>query len=110
MDVSDPYMLVCMSVRLKHGCGEVLMSSHRAYEKDFEWSWLRNQGRGIDMLHFEPVEDSENLYELVVDRNWSTLVCDILSLRRGLELTIATGGIESRGWDFCHRRFVCKTS
>ena len=52
------------------------MSSHRDYENDKEWSWLRNQGLGLQLLHFEPVGDSEdeNMYELVVDAKWTTRV------------------------------------
>lgn len=52
------------------------MSSHRDYDSDKKWSWLRNHGLGLKLLHFESVSDSEdqNLYELVVDRKWSTRV------------------------------------
>lgn len=54
----------------------VLMSSHRDYESDKEWMWLRNDGLGLKFLHFVPVADSddESTYELVVDRRWSTKV------------------------------------
>lgn len=53
-------------------CG-FLMSSHRDYDTDKEWVWLRNSGLGVKLLHFEPVGD-ENMYELVVDKQWSTRV------------------------------------
>ena len=52
----------------------VLMSSHREYESDFKWSWLRNDGPGARMLRFEPAADDESVYELVVPREWSTRV------------------------------------
>ncbi|EKM50503.1 uncharacterized protein PHACADRAFT_213424 [Phanerochaete carnosa HHB-10118-sp] len=56
-------------------CG-FLMSSHRDYENDKEWAWLRNNGFGLKFLRFVPVADSEeeNMYELVVDKEWSTRV------------------------------------
>ncbi|GJE91273.1 hypothetical protein PsYK624_074220 [Phanerochaete sordida] len=56
-------------------CG-FLMSSHRDYDHDKEWIWLRNDGLGLELLHFEPVSDSadEDLSELVVDKQWSTRV------------------------------------
>lgn len=50
------------------------MSSHRDYDNDQEWSWLRNDGLGLELLHFEPVEGSENMFELIVDKAWSTRV------------------------------------
>lgn len=52
------------------------MSSHRDYEDDKEWSWLRNHGPGIQLLQFEHMGDSEGeaMYELVVDKKWSTRV------------------------------------
>ena len=31
------------------------MSSHREYERDFGWSWLRNEGPGEGRLRFERV-------------------------------------------------------
>lgn len=51
------------------------MSSHRDYATDLEWEWLRNHGQG---LHFEPVDshpDENNLFELVVGKDWSTRAC-----------------------------------
>ena len=53
---------------------EVLMSSHRDYEKDLEWSWLRNDGLGLQLLRFELASDSGNMYELIVDKDWWTRV------------------------------------
>ena len=53
---------------------EVLMSSHRDYASDLEWSWLRNNGTAGNKLRFEAVEDSDNIYELIVDKSWTTLV------------------------------------
>lgn len=64
---------ICSSY-LRH-ISEVLMSSHRDYDKDLEWSWLRNDGLGLRLLHFEPVVDSEDMFELVVSESWPTKVC-----------------------------------
>lgn len=52
------------------------MSSHRDYDNDHEWSWLRNDGLGLRLLHFEPMADSgeDETFELVVDKKWSTRV------------------------------------
>lgn len=54
----------------------VLMSSHRNYDNDKEWSWLRNHGLGLELLHFEPITDLEDktVYELIVDEKWTTRV------------------------------------
>lgn len=54
----------------------VLMSSHRDYDNDKQWSWLRNHNVSEALLRFEPVEDSEGMYELIVGKDWSTLVRD----------------------------------
>jgi hypothetical protein len=54
------------------------MSSHRDYDDDREWSWLRNDGLGLRLLHFEPVADSNDMFELVVSKSWSTRVCHII--------------------------------
>ncbi|PSS31017.1 hypothetical protein PHLCEN_2v2430 [Hermanssonia centrifuga] len=54
-------------------CG-FLMSSHREYETDREWSWLRDDSAPSPTpLRFEPAgEDDE--FELVVPREWTTRV------------------------------------
>ncbi|KAI0343014.1 acetyl-CoA synthetase-like protein [Trametopsis cervina] len=54
-------------------CG-FLMSSHRNYQTDLEWGWLRNHGLGIQMLHFEAIDDSSDTFELRVSAEWTTRV------------------------------------
>ena len=55
------------------------MSSHRDYDNDKEWSWLRNDGLGLKLLRFEPMGESEGqcVFELIVDRKWSTRVTQL---------------------------------
>ncbi|KAL9587944.1 MAG: hypothetical protein Q9203_003237, partial [Teloschistes exilis] len=48
-------------------CG-FLLSSHRDYEKDKEWQYLRN--KSPDLLKFEPQDDESGLSELVIQSNW----------------------------------------
>ncbi|OJD35009.1 acetyl-synthetase-like protein [Diplodia corticola] len=53
-------------------CG-FLMSSHRAYDGDREWQYLRcgaGGGGGGEFLRFEPREGEEGLAELVVLKGW----------------------------------------
>ncbi|KAI0083934.1 acetyl-CoA synthetase-like protein [Irpex rosettiformis] len=86
-------------------CG-FLMSSHRNYDLDLEWSWLRTNGLGLKMLHFELADDSEseNTFELVVDKDWSTRV---VSNRD--DGSFATGDLYAKhpsipnAWRYCGR-------
>ncbi|KAL9578897.1 MAG: hypothetical protein Q9212_005424, partial [Teloschistes hypoglaucus] len=48
-------------------CG-FLLSSHRDYERDKDWHYLRNQS--LDLLKFEPQDDESGLSELVIQYNW----------------------------------------
>ncbi|KAJ3555377.1 hypothetical protein NM688_g2610 [Phlebia brevispora] len=84
-------------------CG-FLMSSHRCYESDLEWSWLRNDGPGEKLLLFEPVSDSADTFELIVPEGWSTRV---VSNRD--DGSFATGDLYNRhptiphAWRYCGR-------
>lgn len=49
-------------------CG-FLLSSHRTYETDKNWEYLRTSPRN-NLLQFEKQSNSPNLFELVVPNNW----------------------------------------
>ncbi|KAL9096166.1 MAG: hypothetical protein Q9165_001689 [Trypethelium subeluteriae] len=49
-------------------CG-FLLSSHRDYADDKEWQYLRTPS-GDEYLEFEPQDDAEETYELVVKPGW----------------------------------------
>jgi len=56
------------------------LSSHRDYETEKDWEWLRNDSAYSDALLFEPVENdgtssAEQKYEMVVTNQWSSKVC-----------------------------------
>lgn len=69
-DVGD--LLVSKGVNLisRFGSAECgfLLSSHRNYEKDNEWQYLRNNGSNL--IEFENQHDECGLSELIVQRNW----------------------------------------
>ncbi|KAI4197126.1 MAG: hypothetical protein LQ350_006140 [Teloschistes chrysophthalmus] len=48
-------------------CG-FLLSSHREYERDKDWQYLRNQS--LDLLKLEPQDDESGLSELVIQSSW----------------------------------------
>ncbi|KAL8771488.1 MAG: hypothetical protein Q9209_003158 [Squamulea sp. 1 TL-2023] len=48
-------------------CG-FLLSSHRDYQKDKEWQYLRSQD--LDLLVFEEQQDGSELFELIILPNW----------------------------------------
>lgn len=50
----------------------VLLSSHRDYETEHDWEWLRNDSAYSDALVFEAAE--ENKFEMVVTDKWSSKV------------------------------------
>jgi len=52
-------------------CG-FLMSSHRDYENDKEWAYLRS-GPGMEKIKFE--EQDDGLVELIVLDGWPHKVC-----------------------------------
>lgn len=54
------------------------MTSHRDYEHEKDWEWLRNDSKYADALRFEPVEGEGNLseekFEMVVTARWKSKV------------------------------------
>lgn len=53
----------------------VLLSSHRDYETEMDWEWLRNDSPYADVLLFEPVGEQIDRFEMVVTSRWSSRVC-----------------------------------
>ncbi|WWD19982.1 hypothetical protein CI109_104455 [Kwoniella shandongensis] len=50
-------------------CG-FLLTSHRDYDTEKDWEWLRNDSPYSDALKFEPVDEAK--YEMVVTKDWSS--------------------------------------
>ena len=63
---------------------KVLMSSWRDFENDKEWSYLRDVGQE-KMLQFE--SQADDLAELVVDKDWPSLVSATQGLHTELMYT-----------------------
>ncbi|WVQ94361.1 hypothetical protein IAU59_001440 [Kwoniella sp. CBS 9459] len=52
-------------------CG-FLLSSHRHYETEEDWEWLRNDSPYASAIRFEPVEGDQNKFEMVVTDKWAS--------------------------------------
>ncbi|OCF34514.1 hypothetical protein I316_03555 [Kwoniella heveanensis BCC8398] len=52
-------------------CG-FLLSSHRQYETEKDWEWLRNDSPYASAIKFEPVEGEQNKFEMVVTDKWAS--------------------------------------
>lgn len=88
---------------------QVLMSSHRDYETENDWEWLRNDSDYADALRFEQVPDEPEKYEMVVTDEWQSKVSltmtDLWSLQDAPtdEIDqIESGGWIVRYWGFVH--------
>ena len=64
-------------------CTTVLLSSHRDYETEKDWEWLRNDSAYSDALMFEPVDtggrSGQETFEMIVADKWSSKVSKLRS-------------------------------
>ncbi|KAL8897173.1 MAG: hypothetical protein Q9207_007346, partial [Kuettlingeria erythrocarpa] len=69
-DVGDSLVRNGLNLVSRFGSAECgfLLSSHRDYEKDKDWQFLRNCSP--DLLQFEPQQDGSGLSELIVRPRW----------------------------------------
>ncbi|KAL8913687.1 MAG: hypothetical protein Q9171_001537 [Xanthocarpia ochracea] len=69
-DVGDSLVQEGANLVSRFGSAECgfLLSSHRVYEKDQEWQYLRN--RNVDLLVFEEQQDGSGLSELIIRPKW----------------------------------------
>ncbi|KAL8728043.1 MAG: hypothetical protein Q9166_005643 [cf. Caloplaca sp. 2 TL-2023] len=69
-DVGDSLVRSGVNLVSRFGSAECgfLLSSHRNYEKDQEWQYLRSHGSNL--LVFEPQQDESGLSELVIRPEW----------------------------------------
>ncbi|KAL8728930.1 MAG: hypothetical protein Q9181_005172, partial [Wetmoreana brouardii] len=69
-DVGDELVYKGVNLVSRFGSAECgfLLSSHRNYEEDKEWQYLRSSGSNL--LKFEPQNDGSGLSELVIQPDW----------------------------------------
>ena len=69
-DVGDSLVQEGVNLVSRFGSAECgfLLSSHRVYEKDQEWQYLRNHN--LDLLVFEEQQDGSGLSELIIRPKW----------------------------------------
>ncbi|KAL8779128.1 MAG: hypothetical protein Q9213_007089 [Squamulea squamosa] len=69
-DVGDSLVHEGVNLVSRFGSAECgfLLSSHRDYQTDKEWQYLRSHG--LDLLVFEEQQDGSGLFELIIRPNW----------------------------------------